>query len=196
MLAECNLQEIARLLPAAPSSSSAVTPRPLLPSCSDVIAISGLFTTAAAAALLVVVAIERRRASSRRRWGSAPLHPSYSSSSVAATAVNITAADVVSSLVFVVTASVRSVALDGRSSGAGGAVVNSNADRGHNVVATVMHLDGGAGGGSCTERDKDNHDADGNCHCHPRCHSPWAATAVTMMTIAGKRGGKTTVRRL
>ena len=56
--------------------------------------------------------------------------------------------------------------------------------------------DGGIDGGSSTDRDNNDHNADGNRRhrCRPRPFR--AATAVATMTIAGKRGGEATVRRL
>jgi hypothetical protein len=69
---------------------------------------------------------------------------------------------------------------------------NGNPD----AAATVMRPDGGVGGGSSTNRDNDDHNADGNrrhrCHPCPRR----AAMVVAMMTIVGKRGGEVTARRL
>jgi hypothetical protein len=50
------------------------------------------------------------------------------------------------------------------------------------------------GGGSSTDRDNDKQDADGNRRCCPRTRR--ATTAVAMMTMAGKRGGEATARRL
>jgi hypothetical protein len=54
----------------------------------------------------------------------------------------------------------------------------------------------GVGGGSCTKRDNDGHDADGDHHRPPRPHPCQAATAVAMMTMVGERGGEAMVRRL
>jgi hypothetical protein len=111
----------------------------------DVVAIGGLpaAAAAAAAALLIVAAIKRRRSSSRRRRGLAPSHPSYSSSSITAAAVNINiaAADMVPLRVFGVAASVGSVAPNGGSGSAAGAVVDDVADGGHNAAATATRLD-------------------------------------------------------
>ena len=52
----------------------------------------------------------------------------------------------------------------------------------------------GVGGGSSMDRDNKDHDADGNRRCRP-CPRR-VATAVGMMTMAGKRGGEATVKRL
>ena len=191
-LAERDLQEITHVLPAAPSSSSFAMPLPLSPSRSsrpmnnapmsiagiNVVAIGKLPAAAAAAAVALPIAapIEQRRALSRRRRGLAPLHLSYSSSSVAA------ATDMVPLRVFVVAASVGSFTPDGGSGSAAGAIVDDNANRGHDAVATATGPDVGVGGGSSTDRDNDDHGVYGD-------------RAVVMMTIAGKRGGEATARR-
>jgi hypothetical protein len=114
--------------------------------------------------------------------GVASSHPSYSSSVAVAAPVNIAAADVVPSRVFVVAASVGSVAPDGGSGSAAGAIVDDNANGGHGAVATATGPDVGVGGGTSTDRDNDDHGVNGN-------------RAVVMMMIAGERGGEATARR-
>jgi hypothetical protein len=86
-------------------------------------------------------------------------------------------------------------------------VDNYAADGPPDSAGTAMLSDGcggvgsgknGVGGGSSTDRDNDDNDANGNHHRRP-CprHRPRrVTTAVEMMTMAGKRGGEATARRL
>ena len=73
------------------------------------------------------------------------------------------------------------------------------------MPVTAMLPDGGSGvdsgkngfdGVSSTDRDNNDHNADGDRRCRRRPRPLQAAMAVAMMTMAGERGDETTVRQL
>ena len=64
------------------------------------------------------------------------------------------------------------------------------------MAVMVTRPDGGVDGGSSTDRNNNDHSADGNRRPCRRPHPRRAATAVAMMKITGKREGEVTARRL
>ena len=62
------------------------------------------------------------------------------------------------------------------------------------MAATATRLDGGVGGGSSTNRDSNDDNADGDHHHCRRSRLCRVVKAVVMMTIMGKRGGEATAR--
>ena len=86
-------------------------------------------------------------------------------------------------------------------------VDNYAADGAPDSAGMTTHSDGcggvgsgknGVGGGSNTDRDNGDNDANGDrrCRLHPRHRSRREVTAVEMMTMAGERGGEATARQL
>ena len=182
----------------------------------DVIAVARLHHRRTAASTVIAAikqtSARRRRESSRRRWGSAPLHPSHSSSSIAVAVTVVAAVAIAVAAVAVAVESLhrrrgrqvhrarRRERRCLRSVRREGVIVNNYAANGApDAAAMTMLTDGvggvgggknGVGGGSSTNRDNDGHDADGDRRCCPRPRPCWASMAVAMMMMAGKRGAR------